>query len=212
MNRLFFALILFAGLTGTAANAAIVGFLGEVVQGREGPVLGSLPRNFTLVLDYNPVPGGSTTINSGTLRFPATPNGSTSNTNVESAVVVPLDVSVGGLTVANNMGPMGEDLLNFTGRISAGLLGPNNVNFSFTFLKPGDTIDSVDLNPTSIGLLVTGQTSIAFSGGAGGFSGQGSIRGAPEPATMIALTGLVVGGCGVGLRRRIRKRRESAAA
>ncbi|MEO1617956.1 MAG: hypothetical protein AAFV88_19030, partial [Planctomycetota bacterium] len=183
MARLLFTLLIAAASTG-AANAAVVGFLGNVVQGRSGPVLGSLPRNFTLVLDYTPVAGGSTTINSGTLRFPATPNGSTTNPNIEPAVTVPLDISVGGVTVANNAGPMGEDFFQFTGRVSAGLLGPNNVNFAFTFLKPADTIDSVDLNPTSIGLLVSGQTTIAFSGGTGGFSGQGFIRGAPEPGTM----------------------------
>ena len=209
--RTLIALSIFA-VCFSSADAALVGFLGSVDQGRPGPVLGSLPRNFTLTLDYTPTTGGSTTINSATLAFPATPNPNTTNTNVEASALVMLDTSVGGITVANNLGPGGEDFFRFVGRVAAGGLGPNNVDFSFTFLNPSDTITNNDVNPTNIATLLTGQTSIAFSGGAGGFSGSGMIRGAPEPSSMIALCGLVIGGCGVGYRRRLKAKKNKTSA
>lgn len=187
-----------AAICFSSADAALVGFLGTVDSGRAGPVLGSLPRNFTLTLDYTPTTGGSTVINAGTLAFKPTLS--------QPNVIVPLNSSIGGLQISNNGGVGGQDFLTFTGRVDATQLGPNNVNFSFTFLKPSDTVTSVDLNPTSLATLIAGPpVLISFTGGAGGFSGTGLVRGAPEPSTMIALCGLVVGGCGVGYRRRQQK-------
>ncbi|MCA9140788.1 MAG: PEP-CTERM sorting domain-containing protein [Planctomycetales bacterium] len=203
MKYRIFAALAFAAICVSSADAALVGFIGTVDSGRAGPVLGSLPRNFTLVLDYTPTAGGSTTINSGTLAFKPT----LTNPNV----IVPLEPTFGGLQINNNGGPMGQDFFTFTGRVNGPLLGPNNVNFSFTFLKPADTVSSVDLNPTSLASLIAGPSvQIAFAGGSGGFSGTGLVRGAPEPSTMIALCGLVVGGCGVGYRRRLRKAQAAA--
>ncbi|WP_161604455.1 PEP-CTERM sorting domain-containing protein [Roseiconus nitratireducens] len=207
-KRVICAATMAALMTCCQAQAAVVSFLGSVDSGRPGPVLGSLPRNFVLVLDYTPSPGGSSNT-TGTLSFPATPNSNTSNTDPNPAVSV---MTIGQVAIGNNTGAGGTDFFSFNGNVPTGMLGPNQVNFSFTFTKPGDTLDSNELTPEAIATLVSGQTSVAFSGGTGGFSGQGVIRGAPEPSTMIALTGLVVGGCGIGYRRRKQSRSEDSEA
>ncbi len=187
-----------------SANAALVSFLGSVDTG--SPVaLGSFPRNFKLVLDYDPAPGGIDTTVSGTLTFPSTPNPSTSNPDSNAEVTV---ATTGTLRVRDNFGTTPQDIAAFSGTVAAGLLGPNFVNYNFSFLNPPDTVSSTDLSPASLAVLINGETTIAFSGGPNGFRGDGTIRGAPEPATMAALTGLVLGGCGVGYRRRKRRRAE----
>ena len=88
------------------------------------------------------------------------------------------------------------------GAIAATQLGPTNVSFAFSFTKPSDTVTSGAVTPENIAPLVGGMSTFAFVGGAGGPNGVGTIRGAPEPNTMIALTGLIAGGCGIAYRRR----------
>lgn len=207
-STLFSAALLSVVVGSGSADAALVSFLGSVDTGSP-VVLGSLPRNFKLTLDYTPAPGGVDTGVTGTLTFPSTPNGNTSNPDVNPEVSV---ATTGTIRVRNDFGPGVEDIFGFSGTVAAGLLGPNFVNYNFSFLNPSDTVTSTDLSPASIQLLVNGETSIAFSGGPNGFRGNGVIRGAPEPTTMIALCGLVVGGCGVGYRRRKKKSQETTAA
>lgn len=181
---------------GSSANAAIVSFLGSVDTGVAG-TLGSLPRNFKLTFDYTP--GGSGSPVAGTFTFPATPNGLVPNPDTNPQSIIAMS---GNLSVANDFG--GNDIFAFSGEVAAGLLGVNKVIFNFSFLKPDTTIDSAIASPENIAKLIAGQTTIGFTGGGGPgiFRGEGVIRGAPEPSTMIALTGLIAGGCGIGYRRR----------
>ena len=116
----------------------------------------------------------------------------------------------GDITVVNNNGPGGTDAFLFNGNAPTGGLDPaHQVNFSFTFTKPMNTISSISVDPVNIAKVIRGQTSISFTSPT--VSGVGVIRGAPEPSTMIALTGLIAGGCGIGYRRRI-KAKEAAEA
>ncbi|MCS7471462.1 hypothetical protein NZK35_32850 [Stieleria sp. ICT_E10.1] len=163
-------------------------------------MLVSLPRNFKLILTYTPNPGGGAPA-SGVFTFLSTPNAGTTNSNSHPKVTV---AASGNISLGNNSGPGGTDVFVYNGQVAAGLLGPNNVNFAFSFTKPSDTITMGGVTPDNIAPLVSGQSSIAFIGGAGGPNGVGTIRGAPEPSTMIALTGLVAGGCGIGYRRRMK--------
>ncbi len=192
-------------LVGGSADAAVVSFTGVVQQGCPGPVLLSLPRNFTLTLNYTPTTGG-TSLTNGTLAFPATPNSVVANPDVNPGVIVP--TSMGSLTIGNDTGAGGTDFITATGIVDPGLLGPNQVRYTFTFTQPGNTVGDLSLNPDSVKDLIRGSTSIAFNGGTGGFSGSGTVVGAPEPSSMIALTGLVVGGVGFGIRRRVKKKAE----
>ena len=200
---------LFAALIAVCpnANAAIVGFLGSIDSGNPG-MLGSLPRDFTLVLDFTPGPSGTSA--TATFGFPATPNVNTTNMDVNPAFNI---ATMGTINISNNM--MGVDQFTFNGSFGANEIGTNPVFFSFSFTNPTDTIDNNMATPENIEMLVNGQTSISFQGGGGvgAFTTQGVIRGAPEPSTMIALTGLVCGGCGIGYRRRMkRKAAEEAEA
>lgn len=197
-SKLLFSATLLASLAISApANAAIVSFLGSVDTGSPG-MLGSLPRNFVLTLDYTP--GGSGSPATATFLFPATPNADTPNPSTHPDFSV---VSAGNLSVADNF--MGSDIFTFGGFIPAGDIGSKDVNYSFSFLNPTDTIDAPIANSENIAKLINGQSTINFSGGggAGVFTASGVIRGAPEPSTMIALTGLIAGGCGVGYRRKM---------
>jgi len=194
------AVLLSSTFLGFQAEAALVGFLGSFDSSQPGPVLVSLPRNFVLTLNYTPNPAGGVTAG-GEITFLATPNPGTSNPLTNPPVTVPV---TGGISLGDNSGPGGTDVFVYNGSIAATLLGPNNVNFSFSFTKPSETITSGGVTPDNIAPLISGQSSIAFIGGAGGPNGVGVVRGAPEPSTMIALTGLVIGGCGLGYRRRIK--------
>ena len=138
----------------------------------------------------------------GRWRFPATPNPLAANPDINPGVAV---ATSGALQVGNNTGAGGTDFLTWNGTVATGLLGPNPVNYTFTFLQPSDTVNDVTLNPQTVEDLIVGTTTIAFAGGTGGFSGQGTVTAAPEPGTMIALTGLVAAGAGIGIRRRFKK-------
>ncbi len=200
------AILLCTTLCGSA-DAATVGFLGSINQGQPGPILGSFPRNFSLTLNYTINPGGGVTPATGAFEFPATPNTGTSNPNSHPPIMALVN---GNITVANNNGPGGTDSFQFNGNTPAGQLNPTlPVNFSFTFTNPVSTISSTSVDPVNIAKLIGGQTSISFTSAT--VSGVGVIRGAPEPSTMIALTGLIAGGCGIGYRRRM-KAREAAEA
>lgn len=200
------AALLVIFVAGPSAEAAVVDFLGSVNTGVPG-TLGSFPRNFRLTMTYTPGGGGSPA--SGMFTFPATPNGSVANPDVNPTSVIPM---TGNLSVANDFG--GNDIFTFGGQVAAGLLGANSVNFNFSFLNPDTTIDSPDATPENIAKLISGQTTISFSGGGGPgiFRGEGVIRGAPEPSTMIALTGLIAGGCGIGYRRRMKTKADTDSA
>lgn len=207
-TKLFCIATVALAMSCSTADAAVVSFLGSVDSGSP-VVLGSLPRNFTLVLNYVPDPvGGIDTAVTGMFIFPSTPNANTTNPISEPEVTV---ATTGTIRVRNDFGPSVQDIFGFSGTVAAGLLGPNSVNYNFSFLNPSDTITSPDLSPSTVSALIRGETSIAFSGGPNGFRGTGVIRGAPEPSTMLALCGLVVGGCGVGYRRKIRAKKEEAA-
>lgn len=197
--------LMMSAVIATTGNAAVVSFLGSVNTGKPG-TLGSLPRDFKLVLNYN-VTGLASSPVIGTMTFPATPNANTTNPNTHPTSIIPL---TGSLSVSNNF--MGSDIFTFGGFVDPGLLGTKAVNFNFAFLNPTTTISTPVANPTTIAALISGQTAINFSGGGGvgTFGGAGVIRGAPEPSTMIALTGLVAGGCGIGYRRRLKKAQQAS--
>ena len=110
----------------------------------------------------------------------------------------------------NNSSIDSSDRFTFAGSTPAGTLSPNITNFSFTFIKPTDTVSNNQLTTENIRKLITGNTQISFAGGPGEIYAQGVITGAPEPATMAALSGLVVGGCGIGYRRRVRAKRQES--
>jgi hypothetical protein len=206
--RLFLLPILALLLTDSSLPAAVVSFTGFVTPGRPGPVLQSLPRNFTLTLNYTPTTGGSTPA-TGTLAFPATPNPLVANPDVNPGVAV---ATTGNLAIGNDSGLGGTDFITWNGTVAPGLLGPNFVNYTFTFIQPGDTVNDVTLNPDTVKDLIRGQTSIAFAGGTGGFSAPGTVVAAPEPSSMIALTGLVAGGVGFGIRRRMKRKPKGGSA
>ena len=82
-STLFSAALLSVVVGSGSADAALVSFLGSVDTGSP-VVLGSLPRNFKLTLDYTPSPGGVDTAVTGTLTFPSTPNGKYFQSGCES--------------------------------------------------------------------------------------------------------------------------------
>ncbi|WP_147868857.1 hypothetical protein [Stieleria maiorica] len=110
----------------------------------------------------------------------------------------------GEFALANNAGTSGEDIFSVDGTIAAGLLGPTITRYTFAFVKPTNTVGSDDLNPLTLSKMIAGPTSMNFKSGP--LRAMGVIRGAPEPNTMIALSGLVIGGCGIGYRRRQRSK------
>ena len=204
MKKILCSLAVLMATVCGSANAATVSFLGVLDNGVAGPILGSVPRDFVLTLDYTINPGGGVTPASGQFDFRTTPNpGGTPDPYPGVSAV-----TSGFITVADNNGQGGTDSFTFNASIPAGEISNNGspVNYSFTFLKPNDTIDSNAVNPLNIEKLIAGETFIAFANPQ--ITANGSIRGAPEPATMVALTGLVLGGCGVGYRRRRKAKAE----
>lgn len=186
-TRCLIAALAFALIPVCSSNAATVGFYGTFDSGTAGP-LGSLPRDFVLTLDYSPSMSGLANT-TGTFDFAASgPDPAASY------------ATSGGMVIEDNTGAGGTDVFRLTGLIAAGDFGPTQVNYSFEFLNPAGTVNSVAINEASIQALIGGQATISFVGS--GTSVSGGITGAPEPSSMIALTGLVIGGCGIGYRRR----------
>lgn len=183
----------------TTANAAVVSFMGTLPAGPlqvAGPVLGSLPRDFTITYTYTPSATGLSTV-SGTFTFLA-------NTSDPQVTVA----TTGNIALANNGGTSGEDVFSVDGIVAAGLLGPTVSKYIFDFVKPSSTVSSNNLSPMAVAKMISGPTTINFKSGP--VRELGVVRGAPEPNTMIALSGLVIGGCGIGYRRRLRNKERAA--
>lgn len=190
MKKLTCVLAILLASVCVPATAATVSFLGTVQSGTAGPILGSFPRDFILTLDYTPNLGGGNAAAAGTWIFPA--SGSNSLVSVATS---------GGIQIKDNS--VSGDTFKFNGNVALGLLNPTaQVNYTFTFTNPVDTISSETVTEENIEQLIVGQTMISFNSPT--VFGVGSIRAAPEPSTMIALTGLIAGGCGIGYRRRMK--------
>ncbi|WP_145209179.1 hypothetical protein [Planctomycetes bacterium TBK1r] len=159
-------------------------------------MLNSLPRDFTITYNYTPSATGLSTV-SGTFTFLA-------NTSDPQVTVA----TTGNFAMANNAGTSGQDIFSVDGIIAAGLLGPSVSRYTFAFVKPTNTISSNNLSPLAVAQMIAGPTSINFKSGP--VRGFGVVRGAPEPNTMVALSGFVIAGCGIGYRRRLKKHKETA--
>ena len=199
--KILLALALLASLTtSNKADAFAIPFTGVLTNGSIPSVFGSFPREFSLFVSGTDRPGRNSAPASGTMDLSATPNGSNPDTNPALSLSL-----TGTVFVVNNHPSDGLDVLSLSLRVTGGGVTPG-ANINFAFRAPASTI------PTGGVTGVTSDNVAAILGNtlftpivtAGGplFRSGGSISGAPEPSTMIALCGLVAGGFGIGYRRR----------